>query len=104
MGWSPYAKNDLQALNFIKTTIPDTSLILFSKPRALSLYTGKRTSLLAEQSSLSENYNYFKSNPSYFVLVRKELTSSYYINYVNQYKGSKDSVQINNFFTLYHLY
>jgi hypothetical protein len=104
MGWSPYAKNDLQALNFIKTTIPDTSLILFSKPRALSLYTGKRTSLLAEQSSLSENYNYFKSNPSYFVLVRKELTSPYYINFVNQYKGSKDSVQINNFFTLYHLY
>ena len=104
MGWSPYAKNDQQALEFIKTTVPDSSLILFSKPRALSLYTGKRTSLLAEQSTLLENYTYFKTYHSYFILVRKELTSSYYTNYIHQYRGLKDSIQINNFFTLYHLY
>ena len=104
MGWSPYAKNDQQALEFIKTTVPDSSLILFSKPRALSLYIGKRTSLLAEQSTLLENYTYFKTYHSYFILVRKELTSSYYTNYIHQYRGLKDSIQINNFFTLYHLY
>jgi len=104
MGWSPYAKNDQQALEFIKTTVPNSSLILFSKPRALSLYSGKRTSLLAEQSTLIANYTYFKTYHSYFILVRKELTSSYYTSYIHQYRGLKDSIQINNFFTLYHLY
>jgi hypothetical protein len=104
MGWSPYAKNDQQALQFIKTTVPDSSLILFSKPRALSLYTGKRTCLLAEKSTLTENYTYFKTNNTYYVLVRKELTSNFYTNYINQYRGHIDSIQINNFFTLYHLY
>ncbi len=54
----PYEEIVQETFQYLRTAVPDSELIVFNKPRALALYTNKKTTMQNWDKSPEENFNY----------------------------------------------
>jgi hypothetical protein len=98
---TPYTMQDAMAFDYIRNKINDSDIIVFSKPRALTLYTGKRTINMAWQVSPEKNKEKFESLKVKYMLARKGLDDDQIIHYLNETRSAIDTTTINELYTLY---
>jgi hypothetical protein len=60
VNWGPQESSAAEAFDFIKTNVPENSLIEFEKPRALALYTGRNGFHIKINQPLNEIKKNFK--------------------------------------------
>jgi len=94
---------DLAAFRYISQHINDNDVILFTKPRLLTLYTGKKSINTAWQIPMTENKHIFDSVGVKYVLIVDGLDDSYYKDYMKQVQHPTDSVRIADGYTVYSL-
>ncbi len=102
LGYVPEAK-DYAAFNYIKQHVNDTDIILFSRPRLLSLYTGKRCMVQAWLLPMEENHKIFDSLNVKYALTVKGLADDFNNRYLSTVQRPIDSVVISEGYTLYRL-
>jgi hypothetical protein len=96
-------KKDYVAIEYLKAHINDTSIIIFPKPRLLTLFTNKKAMVKADQLSMEENKKIFDSFHVKYILIVNGLDGGYYKNYLDEVQHPIDSVQISDGYTLYTL-
>lgn len=98
---SPYQEQDIECFDYLKKNISPDDLILFNKPRALSLYTQRKAMVLSWQVPFDKNLVTAQAHNAKYILIRKGLDEGWYQNFVWQTNCAKDSVQINDSYSLY---
>jgi len=101
--WTPNTPDDTVAFRYIRQNIPDTSIIIFAKPRALNLFTGKKTIVLAAKQTIEENKRLMDKSGADFLLTRWLLEDEYYRDYLSKSNTKVDTVIINSKYTLYKI-
>ncbi len=96
-----YTYYDSLALKAIQENIPSGDVIVFSKPRALALYTGKTAVNIAWQRSSAENRKLFDSLNVKYLLARKGLEDEYIHDFLKKENYAKDTLEINPLYTLF---
>jgi hypothetical protein len=98
---TPYTMQDAIAFDHIRNKISDNDIIVFSKPRALTLYTNKKSINMAWQVSSEKNKEKFESLKVKYMLARKGLDDDQIIQYLNETRSAIDTLNINELYTLY---
>jgi hypothetical protein len=70
----PYSAEAIATFDFLTKNTSDMDVVLFSKPRALTYFTGKRTTINTEKRSQSFIGEEIKKIDPAFVLINKEIT------------------------------
>jgi hypothetical protein len=91
--WTPYSKEDSTAFKYIIENLPDTAIIAFSKPRALALYTHRR-SMVIGQASAAANKRKFDSLHVNYMLIKNDVEEGPFRKYLNELHPNMDSVII----------
>lgn len=99
---TPYDSDAQAAFAYIRKNVNDSDLIIFAKPRALVLYTGKRSMVPAYQLSYGFNDTIFENAAAKYMLSSRDQTYEWDMEYLRRVPPI-DTVQINNNFTLYRL-
>jgi hypothetical protein len=99
-GYVPAAR-DYQAFSYITQHVSDTDIIVFSRPRMLTLYTHKRSMVQAWLLPMDDNRKIFDSVKAKYMLTVKGLADDFYTRYFNEIKRPLDSVIIADGYTLY---
>lgn len=95
---------DTAAFGYIRNHIADKDIVLFTKPRLLALYSGKRAMNLSWDQSPAASYAQFDALGIKYLLYCRYLTEPAMDDYLKQEpKPYTDSVVINNDYTLYLL-
>lgn len=94
-------EEDKTAFNYIKENVKDNEVILYAKPRALSLFTTRKAVVSAWQVSTEENQHFFTENGVTHALLNKEVEDGFTENYIRNRAIPSDSVQITENYTLY---
>ncbi len=102
IGYVPAAK-DYQAFRYIQDHVGDSELILFSRPRFLTLYTNKRSMVQAWLLPMEENHKLFDSMNVKYALTVKGLADGFNNHYLAEVQHPLDSVVIAEGYTLYRL-
>jgi hypothetical protein len=101
-GCIPQAK-DFAAFDYIRQHVKDNELIVFVKPRLLTLYTDKKSINSAWQVPQSKNKEIFDSLQAKYMLVVDGLDDGYYKTYLHEIQQPIDSTRIAEGYTLYML-
>ena len=99
--WTASNKEDSLAFLYLKNKVKDDEILVFSKPRALTLYTNKRCMNYAWQTSVQKNKEKFDSLKVNYLLAREGLDEHFILNYLKEIPFAKDSVKIGKLYTLY---
>ena len=102
VGYVPATK-DFQAFRYIQTHVNDSDIILFSRPRFLTLYTNKKSMVQAWLLPLEENHKIFDSMHVKYALTVKGLADDFNNHYLSEVQHPIDSVVIAEGYTLYRL-
>ena len=86
---------------YLQQHVNDTDIIVFTRPRFLTLYTNKRCMITAWLLPFEENKKVFDSMGIKYILVADGLDDVYYHTYLQQIQHPSDSVRINDGYTLY---
>jgi len=101
--WSPNTRNDTVAFQYLIDHTGKDDIILFAKPRALTLYTNKRAMVIAYTASLDVAKKQIDSMHIKYLLWRLEVSEPFFKNYLRYSHSAVDSYKINDFYTLYKL-
>lgn len=101
-GCVPEAK-DKTAIDYISTHVNDRDIIVFTKPRMLTLFTNKRSINSSWQMSHEDNKKIFDSMQVKYMLVLDGLDDAYFKTYLHEVQHPVDSVHIAEGYTLYSL-
>ena len=101
-GCIPHPK-DLAAFSYIKNHVKDDEIIVFVKPRLLTLYTDKRAINTAWQVSPAKNKAILDSLQVTYMLVVDGLDDPYFKTYLRETQHPLDSTRIATGYTLYRL-
>jgi len=96
-------QKDLVAFRYISQHVNDRDIIIFTKPRALTLFTNKKSMNISWQLSQQMNKEIFDSMWVKYVLVIDGFDDSYFKTYFNDVQHPVDSVKISEGYTLYSL-
>jgi hypothetical protein len=96
--------NDLAAFKYISQHVSDDDAIAFAKPRALTLFTGKKTFCETWQVSDSMNKILFEGAHVRYILVRYGLDERFFLRYLRNIQHPVDSVNIAEGYTLFALH
>ncbi len=97
----PQEKESVEAFNYIIEHTPDSSRFNFIKPRALSLYTGRRAMSHRPLQNLSEIQNSFTKNQIEYILVNDEISDDSLKYFVKSRSSELDLIWSNPKFKLY---
>ncbi len=97
----PYEDISQETFAYIKKTVSANDLIVFNKPRALTLYTGKRSTLPNSEKSNEENYNTLHSMKAKYYLHSWSMKDKEYDSFIEQQKTILHPVYKNWQFVLY---
>jgi len=100
---STITSDDFEAFHYLKNNVPDSDIIVFIKPRFLTLYTGKKSMNLAWQENITRNRTVVDSFKASYLLTRRDLSNDIFQQYQQQPDIFSDSVQINDLYKLYRL-
>ncbi|RYD55069.1 MAG: hypothetical protein EOP56_17000 [Sphingobacteriales bacterium] len=97
------ASQDSMAFNYIRQHVSDKDIIIFLKPRVLSLYTDKRAAVLAYRVPADTNKAFIKGlGGTPYLLLNDALQDDTYKNYLNTHHAL-DTTVIAPGYTLYKL-
>lgn len=99
--WTPYTKEDSLAFKYMRENISDQDLIVFAKPRALTLYTNLKTVNIAWKETTEKNKIQFAKLKVKYMLVRDGLDENFVGRYLNETKSAIDSLKIGSLYCLY---
>jgi len=99
----PQQKASQQAFNFIAEQVPDTSVIVFFKPRALVLYTGKHGFADPFTDDPTSVHTQLTQASADYILVHQELTRENMKRYLRMLKSRAVPVWENRKFKLYRI-
>jgi hypothetical protein len=99
--WNMYTTQDSVAFDYLSKNIEDHEIIAFAKPRALSLYTGKRCINLPWQIAPALIRHHFDSLHVKYLVSRSETEDNIAVNYLSQTGGALDTIRISGNYTLY---
>jgi hypothetical protein len=102
VGYVPGNK-DRKAFAYLATHVADNELILFSRPRFLTLYTNKRAMVQAWLLPMEQNRQIFDSMQVKYALTVKGLADDFNNHYLHEVQQPLDSVVIADGYTLYRL-
>ena len=94
---------DLAAFQYISQHVNDRDIIVFTKPRLLTLYTNKRSINTAWQISPEMNKKIFDSMQVKYMLIVDGLDDGYFKDYLRNTQHPIDSVRFGGYYTLYSL-
>ena len=94
---------DLTAFQYISQHVNDHDIIVFTKPRLLTLYTKKRTIIPAWQIPPEANKRIFDSLQVKYILTVDGLDDQYFKDYLRNIQHPIDSVKFAERYTLYSL-
>lgn len=95
--------NDEKAFAYLRNNISDSDVIIFAKPRALCLFTHKRTMVAARQLPADSNKVLFSRVNAKYILINAALNDEFYHNYLNETQAATDSISIADGYMLYRL-
>ncbi len=98
----PRAK-DYAAFAYISHNVSDSDIIVFEKPRALTLYTNKRTVNTAPLESQATNKKFFDSLHVKYALICDDVGSPFLRKYFEEIQRPIDTSYIAPGYTLYRL-
>ncbi len=96
-------QRDLTAFSYISQHVNDSDIIIFAKPRALALYTNKRSVINAWRQPLDVNARIFDSLNVKYLLTVDGMGADYFKGYMREFKHPIDSLKIADGYTLYTL-
>jgi hypothetical protein len=96
-------QNDKQAFEYIKEHVGTNDIIVFTKPRALTLFTNKKSINMSWQTLPIENKHYFDSLQVKYMLIVDGLDDQYFKDYLDKTQHPISSVRIADKYTLYTL-
>jgi len=96
-------ERDKVAMKYITTHVSDHDIIVFSKPRMLTLFTNKRCIVTAWQISQERNKKIFDSMQVKYLLLLEGMDNEYFKTYLHEVQHPVDSVVIAQGYTLYSL-
>ena len=99
----PYAAEDSAAFEYIRKHVKENEIIVFAKPRALNLYTGKKSVNIAWQKTPEQNKHFFDSLGVKYLLSRKGVEDEYITQYLQGTKVPLDSIIINDKYVIYNV-
>jgi len=99
----PYNRQDSLAFRYIRENVKDDEIIVFAKPRALNLYTGKRSVNLAWQKTPAQNKQFFDSLEVTYLLKRNALEDEYITQYLAGTAVPSDTIIINDEYVMYRV-
>ena len=101
--WSPNTKADTAAFKYLVANTGKDDVILFSKPRVLTLYTNKKAMVIAYTASFEESKRQIDSMHIKYLLWRSDVSEPYFKDYLSYTHSAIDSYKINDLYTLYTL-
>jgi len=96
-------QNDAIAMNYISTHVSSSDIIVFTKPRLLTLFTNKKCMNVAWELPMEMNKKIFDSLNVKYVLIMDKLGDWYLRDYINKMQHPIDSNRISEGCTLYLL-
>jgi hypothetical protein len=96
-------QKDLIAFRYISQHVDDSDLIVFIRPRALTLFTDKRSIVFSMQISPEMNKKVFDGMHAKYMLVIDGMNDNYLKTYLNGVQHPIDSSKISDGYTLYTL-
>ena len=102
LGCIPQQK-DIIAFRYLAEHVNDKDIIVFTKPRALTLFTNKKSMNVSWQISQEMNRKIFDSLQVKYMLVLDGLDDNYFKTYLNEVQHPIDSLKISEGYTLYSL-
>ncbi len=100
---NPYTAQDRQAFQYLQRHVADSSVIVFFKPRALALFTGKKAMTLSWELKPEANLKVMREKNARYLLIRKKLDDGWYQNFLSETNVAADSFKINEAYTLYSI-
>lgn len=101
----PYigSKNVTSLFNFIKENTEESDVIIFRKPRALALFTNRKSSVYHKPEDDKQLWHYIKSIGSrYIILAPKSLDRDGYLEkFINNYMEYFEKIYANEEFAVY---
>ena len=94
---------DLVAIDYLKKHVSDKDIIVFTKPRMLTLFTDKRSMNVSWQLTQEMNKRVFDSLQVKYILVVDGLDDAYFKTYLRAVQQPVDSARISEGYTLYSL-
>lgn len=95
---------DKEAFSYISQHVDSKDAIVFAKPRALTLFTDRKTTCVAWQVSPRENKRIFDSMHVRYILVIKGYEDSYFNAFLDTVQRPVDSVHLAGNYMLYSLH
>jgi hypothetical protein len=97
----PYEEICQETFAYIRENVSENDVIVFTKPRALTLYTDKRTTIYSWEHSPEENVNQLKKLGATYYLHTWKLNESEYVKLLEFYEPGLEKVYENWQFKLY---
>ncbi len=97
----PYEEICLETFDYIKNHVPDDAIIVFTKPRALTLFTGKKSIIYSWEHTPEQNHEQMKNIGAHYYLHTWKLNESEYVKLLDYLKPQLELVYQNWQFKLY---
>jgi len=101
------SRDSREMLEFIRTSTPADSLIVFHKPRPLALLTGRRSVRYHWEPDVEKLWKYLEGIGATHIILPKYVTATSYRKYflamLEHYRGSLDTVFENGDFVVYRI-
>jgi hypothetical protein len=95
--------NDFKAFQYIRDSIANNEVIIFAKPRALTLFTNKKCMVAAPYASIDENTASFERVNAKYMLINATIGDSFYYRYSRYIHIDSTEKTIADGYTLYRL-
>lgn len=96
------AANDIAAFKFISQKVKDNEIIMFTKPRMLTLFTDRKSINVSWQMSPEDNKKVFDTLGVKYMLIVDGLDEDWFKGYLRNVQHPLDSARVENY-TLYTL-
>lgn len=95
--------NEQLVFEYLKKNVDDNEVVVFNKPRLLSLVTKKKAIVHASHLSFAENRELFDKVGVKHILIADELNDGYMQHYISELNVAVDTVQLSEGYTLYKI-
>jgi hypothetical protein len=103
LDWTPYTGQDNLAFEYIRKNIHKDDIIVFAKPRALNLYTGARSMVIAWQKGAIENKKVFDGLGVKYLLKKVGVDEDHINRYLETIPPASVPLEIAETYSLYTL-
>lgn len=96
-------KNDYEAYSALNKIVQPTDVVIFTKPRLLSLFTERKSVNVSWQQGFEDNKKTLDALGANYLLIVAGLDDAYFKSYLQEVSHPIDSLQLTYNYTLYRL-